>query len=239
MPNRRPVANDYFQFKQFIVHQDRTAMKVGTDSVLLGSWLKPDRRVNSVLDVGTGTGLLALMTAQTFPQARITAIEIDPDAAQQAADNFAGSEWNGRMTLLNLDFRRFDTPQRFDLIISNPPYFANSLKSACTPKNFARHDDSLSLDELFDRTARLLTDSGRFALILPCFRAAVATEYAAAHGLFPSEILNVKTKADKSQYRTLLQFAFNRTAPNESLLILLDGEGQYSDDYRLLTQRFL
>ncbi|MDR2466512.1 MAG: methyltransferase [Prevotellaceae bacterium] len=241
------MANDYFKFKQFIVRQDRTAMKVCTDSVLLGSWLdsgsnsdsKPNSEATSVLDVGTGTGLLALMSAQTFPEARITAVEIDPDAARQAADNFAASKWNERLTVLNLDFRHFDTPQRFDLAVSNPPYFANSLKSACTSKNFARHDDSLSLDELFARTAHLLADNGRFALILPCFRVAAAAERAAAHGLFPSEILNVKTKADKPPYRTLLQFSFKQTSPNESLLILLDDEGQYSDEYRQLTRRFL
>ena len=214
-------------------------MKVGTDSVLLGSWLKPDESVKSVLDVGTGTGLLALMAAQSFLAAQITAVEIDPDAARQAADNFARSEWNDRTTTLNLDFRLFETQRLFDLIISNPPYFANSLKSADPTKNFARHDDSLSIDELIVRSARLLSKTGRLALIVPSFRADDTVESAGVHGLFPSEIMNVKTKADKSICRTLLQFSFERTTPNESLLILLDDEGRYSDDYRRLTRRFI
>lgn len=161
------MANPYFQFKKFTVWHDRCAMKVGTDGVLLGAWADT-QEVGRMLDVGTGTGLIALMAAQRST-ASIDAIDIDEAACLQAVENVRNSPFAGRISVLptSLAAYRRATVARYDLIVSNPPYFTDSLKCPDTQRALARHTDSLPLHELVRDCQALLTGNGRLALILP------------------------------------------------------------------------
>ena len=148
------MSDSSFLFKQFIVHHDRCAMKVGTDGVLLGAWAPVDQ-AHTALDVGTGTGLVALQLAQRNPHLRVTAVEIDAPAAAQAAENVAGSPWPDRIEVVCADFNDFQPDGRFDLIVSNPPYFVDALPCPDRQRNTARHAGGLNYDLLFRRSARL------------------------------------------------------------------------------------
>ena len=152
----------FFRFKQFTVYQDKTPMKVNTDSVMLGSWCNHNFP-SEILDIGTGTGILALMAAQRFPNAKITAIEILPEAADEAKHNFTLSHWSDRIELINDDFRKFATftKQKFDLIITNPPYFENQLLPNDEYLQIAKHTQNLSYDELFYFSKSILNKKGK------------------------------------------------------------------------------
>ena len=155
-----------FRFKQFAVRQDRCPMKVGTDGVLLGAWAEVRPGDRRMLDVGTGTGLIALMLAQRSA-ARITAVDVDAECATQAAENFAASPWADRLDAVAVAVQRYDPVERFDLIVSNPPYYVDSLLSPDEGRNTARHAAGLPFGELAAAVVRLLAPGGRFALVLP------------------------------------------------------------------------
>ncbi len=159
--------NNWFEFKQFRIEQQKAAMKVGTDGVLLGAWT-PIVDAQRILDVGTGTGLIALMLAQRS-NARIDAVEIDKLASEEAEFNFAQSPWNDRLNVFNTNFQVFvNLPfVPYDLIVSNPPFFINSLKTKCAALSVARHDEMLSFDQLITGAKRLLSNTGRFCVIIP------------------------------------------------------------------------
>ena len=213
-------------------------MKVGTDSVVFGSCLAVCGNESRILDVGTGTGLLALMTAQRFTAAQIVAVEIDPSACEQARENVANSKWGNRISIVQCDVREY-ADERFDLIISNPPYFSKSLKSPNAEKNVARHDDSLNLHHLIDCVVRLLSENGRFALIIPSELAKNLVEIAADSGLFPARQINVKPKIDKPPSRVIFEFSRFAAICMESTLILGTATGAYSDEYRNLTKDYI
>ena len=156
-----------FDFKQFSVEQSGAAMKVGTDGVLLGAWVALPDEGGAVLDIGTGTGLLALMVAQRSAESRIVAVEIEPQAAEQAAANVAASRWSERIEVVCADVRDYSPSGTFDLIISNPPYFSASLHSPDAARNLARHSDTLSLGALASAAVRMLSPRGRLAVVLP------------------------------------------------------------------------
>lgn len=161
------MANPYFKFKQFTIWHDKCAMKVGTDGALLGAWAAP-KKARTILDIGTGTGLIALMLAQRCT-ALIDAIDIDADACLQATENVARSPFGNRIRVHHAGLSGFhpSEPSSYDLIVSNPPYFHQSLKCPDPKRNRARHSDSLSLEELFRESRRLLAPEGRLSLILP------------------------------------------------------------------------
>ena len=156
------MANDYFSFKRFTVWQRRAAMRVGTDGVLLGAWFDPGGDGARMLDVGTGTGVIALMAAQRNPSARIDAVEIDAGSCADAAENFAGSPWAERLALFGESFVSFcgHATRKYDRIVSNPPYFVGSLKCPDPGRTRARHTDSLPHPELLAGAAGLLTEKG-------------------------------------------------------------------------------
>ena len=160
------MPNPYFAFKQFTVRHDRCAMKVGTDGVLLGAWtdLSHSRRI---LDIGTGTGLIALMLAQRCMDARITAIDLDSAAVEQAQENIQASPWKDRIEALQQDICTYHPNGTFDTIVSNPPYFIDSLKCPDGQRSTARHTDTLDADRLIGKVSELLTSDGRFSIILP------------------------------------------------------------------------
>jgi tRNA1Val (adenine37-N6)-methyltransferase len=232
------MSNDYFRFKQFTVKQDKTAMKVGSDSVLLGAWTAVNGLEKNVLDIGTGAGLLALMMAQKIPNAMITACEIDETACKQALENVSSSGWSERIIVVNADIRTFMQNQRgFDLIICNPPYFEKSLKSHDSKRNLARHNDSLPFPDLIDCVHRLLHDNGRFALTVPADKANIITDLAANKKLSPIRRLNVKPTETKPVNRIILEFGYS-SLPTEEYSLTVRAGNNYSNDYKSVTKDF-
>jgi tRNA1Val (adenine37-N6)-methyltransferase len=213
-------------------------MKVGIDSVLLGSWTTVSGLERNVLDIGTGTGLLALMMAQKIPTAKIIACEIDEKACRQASENILSSEWSERISIIHSDIRTYTQhSEKFNLIISNPPYFEKSLKSQDIKRNFARHNDTLSFPELIDCAHRLLSDDGRFVLIITEDKADKIIELAGNKKLFPVRRLNIKPKETKPVTRVILDFSYTFQPPKENTLTI-KIDNHYSDEYQSLTKDF-
>ena len=198
-----------FTFKQFVVHDEACGMKVGTDGTLLGAWA-PVSGVGAgpVLDVGTGSGLIALMLAQRCPEATVLGIDSDEAAATQAADNFARSPWPERLQARHIALQQMAEDRAyahtFQLIVSNPPYFVDSLKNPDAARRAARHTDSLSFPELLSGSMRLLRHEGTLALILPAETETTILALAAEQGLTPYSITRVCTRAGKPAKRVLL-----------------------------------
>jgi tRNA1(Val) A37 N6-methylase TrmN6 len=171
-PNKRRP-NNWFRFKQFTIRQEGAAMKVGTDGVLLGAWATVPVPGSRVLDVGSGTGLIALMLAQRTLDVHVDALEIDPSSAEQALENFQASPWADRIACFQTSLQDYTPVSKFkyELIICNPPFFTSSLKTSSREKNLARHDDSLSLEDLLSCSTSLLTPTGTLSLVQPisCF----------------------------------------------------------------------
>jgi tRNA1Val (adenine37-N6)-methyltransferase len=212
-------------------------MKVGTDGVLLGAWSDVSHACNA-LDVGTGTGLVALMIAQRS-QAVVTALEIDADAVSQAKENVADSPWRDRVEVVQQDFRAYTSDRKFDLIVSNPPYFVDSLPCPGEQRAMARHNSSLRYDELLEGVARLLSGKGRFCVIIPMDVSDALQNMAAGLGLYPSRQLVVVTRPGKQPKRTLIEFVQNSEVVCDRKELLLEEERhQYSPGYIELTREF-
>jgi tRNA1Val (adenine37-N6)-methyltransferase len=215
-------------------------MKVGTDGVLLGSWVDVNL-TSSILDIGAGTGLLSIMMAQKS-SANIEAIEIDRDACFDAKINFEQSLWKDRLHLIEDDFLEYSKrrDKLFDLIVSNPPFFKNSLQSPDIKKNIARHSYSLPHEKLLDGVALLLTPNGRFALVIPSVLSKEFIVSARLKGLHPEKMLHVYSKeSDAKSVRSLICFSFKDCKAVEnrlSIYSLIDG--QYTDEYKTLTKEF-
>lgn len=236
------MSNDWFQFKRFIVRQQGAGMKVSTDGVLVGAWPEMPENGKTVLDIGTGAGLIALMIAQRFRRAAITAIEIDSQSARLAAQNFQESPWNSRIRLINTSFQDFvkDSQDQFSLIITNPPYFRNSLKTGNTSRNLARHQDSLSPEELFNGVRKLLEQpEGIFSLIIPYEQEEDILEIASESGMKPQRTLRIRPNPGKQYIRTLFEFGYSRSeCLSEELSVELDQRHTYSKEYMELTRDF-
>ena len=228
-----------FRFKQFSVEDEGCSMKVGTDSVLLGAWAQLPSTGN-VLDVGTGCGLLALMGAQRC-QAQIAAIEIDSESLQQANQNFRDSPWRERLELIPLSFQDFalSRPGTFDLIITNPPYFVNSLKAPHAPRSNARHNDGLPFATLAALSFQLLKEDGLLCLILPVNEAGLFTGIAGDCGLYLTRQLSVVPVASKPPNRLLMEFGKKPEVKVKSeSLTIRNGNGSYTDAYKKMTKAF-
>jgi tRNA1Val (adenine37-N6)-methyltransferase len=233
------MSNTYFQFKQFRIEQDRCAMKVGTDGVLLGSWASVNE-TNSILDIGTGTGLIALMLAQRS-NATINAIEINKEAFNQSYENISNSKWNSRIKVHNCSFQDFYKTQinKFDLIVSNPPYFKNSLKPKENDRVQARHNIDLSSDELLLGVKKLLNENGCFCIILPALENDSFILEAEQYNLFCSKIVYVKPTLNKDTKRIMLEFVFGKVNRIEdSFAIETDKRHCYTEEYKNLTKDF-
>ena len=214
------MASACFRFKQFTVWHDRCAMKVGTDGVLLGAWCPVGELRSSggeefrslgvptkVLDVGTGSGLIALMLAQRIQGAQITAIDIDARAVEQARYNFGVSPWSDRLECHQQALQELEGEGIYDLIVSNPPYFQDSLKNPDSQRAMARHTDTLSYEELLKHSARLLTKEGIIALVLPIEAEQQIITLAQSLGLYPTHITHVYPKPGKAAKRLLIAFS--------------------------------
>ena len=231
------MPNPFFAFKQFTIHHDRCAMKVGTDGVLLGAWVNLSNS-HRILDIGTGTGLIALMMAQRCNDSNITAIDIDTEAVSQANENIQASPWKDRVIAIQQDIRSFHPNKSFDTIVSNPPYFINSLKSSDTQRNTARHTDTLSAEDLIRKTADLLTEDGYFSIILPTEQIEELIQISERVGLYPSRRTHVITRPGLMPKRTLMEFCKRETPfPTNQLVIELDRH-VYSEEYIALTRDF-
>ncbi len=234
------MANTYFKFKKFTIHQDKTAMKVGTDGVLLGAWVNTNN-VKRILDVGTGTGLIAIMCAQRTKDVQVDAVEIEVDAFDQARGNIAISPWRSRMQVFLSDFCDFLSEENmtYDLIVSNPPFFINSLKNDCDKKTKARHTDSLSYENLIKNVLRLLTKNGRFAVVLPYEAKDDFLYFANNSGLYLNRILFVKPTPVKDAKRVLMELSYKDIRMEENTLVVEEfGRHGYSEDYINLTRDF-
>ncbi len=229
-----------FRFKSFTVYHDKCGMKVGTDAILLGAWAAaaaPKR----ILDIGSGTGIIALMLAQRFPTATIDAVEIEPNAFQQAMSNFQDSPWPDRLHIEQTAVQDYRPPQLYDLITCNPPYFREGPGAGTPPRHLARHDDRLSLQELMSTAARLLTCNGDLCVIIPTELSDEAHGVAASHHLQLIRRCLVKPTPRHPPKRHLLQFSpahRNSRTVDEELTIELQRH-HYSPEYTQLAKDFL
>lgn len=227
-----------FRFKQFSVTQSRSPFKVGTDSVLLGSWICREA-VSTILDAGTGTGLLALMMAQRFPAADIHAIDIQPGAIEDAADNFRNSPWQEQLHLHAGDMMNFTFPGQFDLVVSNPPYFAGDLNSSETGKNRARHQQTFSYSDFFCRCATLIHHEGRVACIFPSRYLEDIQKELPAAGLHISRHTRIRSYSHTSFIREMVECTrMPVETPDITSMEIYRSERIYSEAYRELTRDF-
>lgn len=244
-----------FRFKQFFVNDDRCAMKVGTDGVLLGAYAPLPDWSSHVLDIGTGCGLVALMMAQKYPNAQIDAIDIDEAAAEQAQENFQASPWSDRLHAYASRLQDWQPNEKYDVIVSNPPYFQNSLKNPDKARQTARHTDTLSFDDLIIHCTRLLKEDGVLAIILPAEagrdmrnivdKHALPAKFSTSGGraLCHTCSVFVRSKEDKPNKRVIMFFDMTdgHSIPQwvyNDLLVLEDENGGRSAAYKELTKDF-
>jgi tRNA1Val (adenine37-N6)-methyltransferase len=216
-----------FQFKQFTVEQELCAMKVGTDGVLLGAWANGGQRI---LDAGTGTGVIALMLAQRYPEARVTAIDIDEGAVRQAQQNVTKSPFAAQVTVLQETLQEHQG--EYDAIVSNPPFYIDSLAAPDEQRNMARHTATLTYAELMQAAYRLLSDEGELSVVVPFDYRQRMEDEAIFVGFFPSRVCAVKTTERKPAKRYLLAFRKHPCSCEKEQLTI------GSEDYQALTSAF-
>jgi tRNA1Val (adenine37-N6)-methyltransferase len=233
------MANNYFNFKQFTINQDLCGQKVGTDGVILGAWADIIN-CEKVLDIGSGTGLIALMLAQKSVS-EIIAIEIDKNAYQQSKENIENSKFSVQIKVLNTSIQEYSstTNIKFDLIVSNPPFFQHHLKSENEQRKIARHSETLNFEELINSSINILDKNGRFCVIIPKDDEINFTNICFEKNLFLNKILNVKPTPSKLPKRVLLEFSFeNSVTVLDEIIIEENGRHQYSEKYKELTKDF-
>lgn len=228
---------DVFRFKQFNVNHGKTAMKVNTDGVLLGAWAEVSG-AKTILDIGTGTGVIALMMAQRNTEALIHAIDIDKEACHQAEENFELSKWNGRLMVFHSSLQQFSSEKKYDAIVSNPPYFVDDYKTGNHQKNIAKHSVALSYEELLSGINRLLAESGKAFLVIPAFHYSTIQSIAGGEQLFISNATEVIAVEDKKPYLTLLQLEREQKKLSEGRVLIQSREGVFTQDYITLTKEF-
>ena len=226
-----------FTFKQFHIEQDQCAMKVGTDGVLLGRWANGGEHI---LDIGTGTGLLALMMAQRFEKSLIDAIEIEENAYQQAVQNVAKSVFKSKINIIHSSLQNFakSNINQYDSIICNPPYFVNSLKNNKKSKTIARHNDTLPFNELISLAYKLLKTEGTLSLVLPVNIFPLIETEAVIYGFFLNRKISIKTTEKKQPKRVLVEYKKEPTQIETSTEYLLNQNGEKSIWYQQLTNIF-
>ena len=239
-----------FQFKQFSVEQDQCAMKIGTDGVLLGAWTPIENNLFSILDIGTGTGIIALMLAQRSSASQIDALEIDEDAYEQATDNFENSPWNDRLFCFHAGLDEFveepeDDPsnselaQQYDLIVSNPPFYSEDYKSSNDQRDLARFQDAMPFEDLIEAAALLLSENGTFCVIIPFKEEEKFLELANEYELYPLKITRIKGTPTTEIKRSLLAFSRNKTPDFiTDELVIETARHQYTPEYIELTKDF-
>jgi len=230
-----------FTFKQFSIEQDKTAMKVGTDGVLLGAWAPVNHNPFSILDIGAGTGIIALMLAQRTSAEQIDALEIDEEAYEQAVDNFENSPWGDRLFCFHAGLDEFieEPEDEYDLIVSNPPFYAEDYKTENDQRDLARFQDAMPFEELIEAADLLLSENGIFAVILPFKEEQKFISLAKEFELYPTKITHVKGTTKSEIKRSLLAFSRNENQvfDIDELIIEIDRH-VYTPEYIELTKHF-
>ena len=232
-----------FKFKEFTIQQDKTAMKVGTDGVLLGAWCGVDTYPDSVLDIGAGTGVIALMLAQRCDAMTIDAVEVDENAYEQTVANFESSDWGDRLFCYNATFQDFvgeisEEEETYDLIVSNPPFYTDDFESEDASRNKARFTSALSFEELVGGVSEILSENGIFSTIIPFKEEVAFIKMAKSYLLFLNKVCRVQGNSTSEVKRSLLSFSFQETEIQETLLIIETARHQYTEDYIKLTKDF-
>ncbi|MGJ8738990.1 tRNA1(Val) (adenine(37)-N6)-methyltransferase [Zobellia laminariae] len=229
-----------FKFKQFQIEQDRCAMKVGTDGVLLGAWVSIDNNPDSILDIGAGTGLIALMIAQRSTAETIDALEIDEDAYEQCVSNFDSSDWADRLFCYHAGLDEFvdEWEDPYDLIVSNPPFYSEEVSSGDDSRDKARQNQSLPFDELLEGVSKLMASNGSFTTIIPFKEEETFLKLANSFKLYPQRITRVKGTPTSEIKRSLIQFGFEEVELETSELTIEIGRHEYTEDYISLTKDF-
>lgn len=230
-----------FKFKQFSVQQEKSAMKIGTDAVLLGAWCPIDNKPNSVLDIGAGTGILSLMLAQRTNAEQIDAVEIEEASYEECVENFENSPFSDRLFCYHAGLDEFvdDPEDEYDLIISNPPFYSEDFKTQNLTRDLARFQDAMPFEELVEAADLLLSDNGIFAVVIPYKEEAHFIELCADVELFPIKVTRVKGSHTTPIVRSLLAFKrFELSVLEADELVVEINRHEYTDDYINLTKDF-
>ncbi|MCK0136436.1 methyltransferase [Arenibacter sp. S6351L] len=229
-----------FLFKQFQIHQDRCAMKIGTDGVLLGAWISLEHQPPSILDIGAGTGVVALMLAQRSDAETIDGIEIDEDAYEQCVENFEASDWADRLFCYHASLDEFvaEIDDKYDLIVSNPPFYAEIVPSGNESRDIARQSQSLPFEDLLSGVAKLLAKNGTFSTIIPFKEEERFLDLAAAINLYPKRLMRIKGNPNSEIKRSLLELNIGKTSVEIENLTIELARHQYTKEYIGLTKDF-
>jgi len=232
------MSNNYFNFKEFTIEQEKAAFKVGTDGVLLGAIADVSGK-KKILDIGTGSGLIAIMMAQRS-DAEIVAIEPDYESFLQAGKNVSLCKWKSRIKVVNTDLQMFEPgEEKYDLIVSNPPYFSNSIKNPDPRKSAARHNDSLTSVDLLKGVQRLLNANGKFQLIMPYVEGTVFIAEAPQYGLYCSSIIKIRPLPSAEVRRMIMTFSGEKLMLSEKFLTIEHGSRhEFTEEYINLTKDF-
>lgn len=236
-----------FKFKQFQLHQDKCAMKIGTDGVLLGAWAMLPKNTFSILDIGSGTGVIALMLAQRSAAENIEAIELNDDAFEQCTDNFENSPWADRLFCFHAGFDEFvdeytaetlDESDLYSVVVSNPPFYSEAVSSGNASRDAARQNASLPFDELLSGVSKLLAPEGIFSTVIPFKEEVGFIAFAESQMLFPIRITRVKGHKDSETKRSLIAFSFKKEALVTDELVIENERHVFTDEYIALTKDF-
>lgn len=229
-----------FKFKEFTVNQDKCAMKIGTDGVLLGAWASLEAGLNTVLDIGAGTGVIALMLAQRCDAESIEAIEIDDAAYEQCVENFEASPWGDRLYCFHagLDELLDEIDEQYDLIVSNPPFYSEKVSSGDNARDLARQNSSLPFEDLLYGVSRLLAPNGIFSVIIPHKEESKFLQLAGELGLYPNRITRVRGNASAPIKRSLLELCFKKEGTVTNELTIETERHKYTEAYKFLVSPF-
>jgi tRNA1Val (adenine37-N6)-methyltransferase len=227
-----------FHFKQFAVQNEKSAMKVNTDSVLLGAWASINSNAETGLDIGSGTGILSLMIAQRYPKMKIIGLEIEKQAFEESKINFTNSKWKRRLQAVNLPLQEYVPNSKLDCIISNPPYYINNLKNQNISKSQARHTDTLSFEELINFAETFLSEKGTFNLILPKTEGEIFINIASESRLNFQKITFIKPNKNKSINRVMMCFGKEEKDLLKGMFCVYKSKGVYSKEHHQLTKDF-
>jgi len=234
------MKNSQFKFKQFNIRQDKCSMKVGTDGVLLGSIISTEKPPEKILDIGTGTGLLALMMAQKFPDAKITAIDVDANSCLQASENRINSHWANRIEVFHTALQDYQSAQQFDCILSNPPFYPNAKKSADSMRAHSRNEEFLPAESIFEFAQNSLSQNGSIWLIYPIESLPKLEKYAKANGLSLKALHYIRPNILKACHRVVVCYGRNLTTTIKIDITCIEilQRHDYSEKYKQLCKDF-